>query len=225
VTSAEYAKAALWLVLMGVLLFVPAGTIRWLNGWIFLAEFLLGAILTTTWLARHDPGLFKERMGGVVQRGQAPADKIFMAVLLVTWHGWLILMALDAGRWRLSHVPPALNAVGGLLIAIGFFLIWLVFRENSFAAPVVKIQEERGQHVVSTGPYRFVRHPMYVGGLIYMLGMPLLLGSWLGLVALPLIAGALLTRISIEEATLKKELPGYVDYTNRVRYRLIPGVW
>jgi protein-S-isoprenylcysteine O-methyltransferase Ste14 len=225
VTSAESAKAVLWIALMGALLFGTAGTLDWPNAWVFMAEFAIGAVLTMGWLARHDPGLLKERMGGPFQKGQAPPDKIFMSVLLVLWHGWLVLMALDARRWALSHMSIALNIVGAVLIALGYFVVWLTFRENSFAAPVIKIQEARGQHVINTGPYRIVRHPMYVGGLLYMLGMPLLLGSWWGLLALPLIIAALATRIGIEEAALTKGLPGYGDYVRRVRYRLIPGVW
>jgi protein-S-isoprenylcysteine O-methyltransferase Ste14 len=213
------------MALTGALLFVPAGTLDWPGAWIFMAEFILGALLTTLRLARHDPGLLKERMGGVFQRGQVASDKVFMAGILVLWNGWLVLMALDAKRWHLSHVPEILGAIGAALIPIGFFAVWLTFRENSFAAPVIKIQEDRGQRVISVGPYAIVRHPMYAGALLYMLGMSLLLGSWLGLLVLPLLAGALAMRIPIEEAALRAKLPGYADYAERVRYRLIPGVW
>jgi len=163
--------------------------------------------------------------GGPFPKGQAFWDKVFMAFIIVVWFGWLVLMALDAKRWNLSQMPEALNYVGAVLIPIGFFIVRLTFRENSFAAPVVKIQEERGQRVISTGPYRIVRHPMYAGATLYMIGMPLLLGSWLGLLVLPLILGALSVRIFIEEAVLRKGLRGYGDYAARVRYRLIPGVW
>jgi protein-S-isoprenylcysteine O-methyltransferase Ste14 len=213
------------MALTGALLFVPAGTLDWPGAWIFLVEFILGAMLTTLWLARHDPGLLKERMSGVFQRGQVASDKVFMAVILVLWNGWLVLMGLDSKRWHLSHVPEILGVIGAALIPIGFFVVWLTFRENSFAAPVIKIQEDRGQRVISTGPYAVVRHPMYAGALLYMLGTPLLLGSWLGLLVLPLLAGALAVRIPIEEAALRAKLPGYTDYAERVRHRLIPGVW
>jgi protein-S-isoprenylcysteine O-methyltransferase Ste14 len=169
--------------------------------------------------------MLKERMGGPFQKGQAFWDKVFMAFIIVVWFSWLVLMALDAKRWSLSHMPEALNYAGAVLIPIGFFIVWLTFRENSFAAPVIKIQEERGQRVISTGPYRIVRHPMYEGAILYMIGMPLLLGSWLGLLVLPLILGALSVRIFIEEDALRKGLPSYGEYTARVRYRLIPGVW
>ena len=158
------------------------------------------------WLARHDPGLFKERLGGAFQRGQAVWDKVFMGFIIVVWYGWLVLIALDARRRRLSHAPAILSAVGALLIAVGLFVVWLTFRENSLAAPVIRIQDERQQRVISTGPYAIVRHPMYAGASLYLIGMPLLLGSWLGLLVLPLILGALTLRIFIEEAVLRNGL-------------------
>jgi protein-S-isoprenylcysteine O-methyltransferase Ste14 len=204
VTWADSVKAVLWIVSIGALLFLSAGTLDWPNAWIFIAEFVIG---------------------GPFQKGQAFWDKVFMAFIIVVWFGWLVLMALDAKRWNLSHMPEALNYAGAVLIPIGVFIVWLTFRENTFAAPVIKIQKERGQVVISTGPYRIVRHPMYAGGALYMIGMPLLLGSWLGLLVLPLMLGALTVRIFIEEAALRKGLPGYGDYAARVSYRLIPGVW
>lgn len=217
--------AVFWIALIGVLLFVPAGTLAWPQAWIFLGEFIAGGFALTLWLARHDPGLLKERMRSPIQKEQTPWDKLFMGFIMLAWYGWLVLMALDARRWQLSHVPLALAVIGAILIAAGFVIVWLTFRENSFAAPVIKIQGERGQHVIDTGPYSVVRHPMYAGGALYMLGMPLLLGSWLGLIVLPLILAALTVRIFIEEDTLRTGLRGYDDYTRRVRHRIIPGVW
>lgn len=218
-------RALSWIVAMGALLFLSAGTLDWRGAWIFIAEFVISSLAVTLWLAWRDPGLLKERMGGLFQRGQAFWDKMFMGFVVVVWHGWLVLMALDVKRWGFSHMPEVLTDVGAVLIPIGFFLVWLTFRENSFAAPIVKIQKERGQYVVSTGPYRIVRHPMYAGATLYLIGMPLLLGSWLGLLVLPLILGAFSARIFIEEAALRKGLSGYDEYAARVRYRLLPGVW
>jgi protein-S-isoprenylcysteine O-methyltransferase Ste14 len=223
--GADAVKAVLWIAAMGAVLFLSAGTLEWRGAWIFMAEFVAASLAVTLWLAWRDPGLLKERMGGPFQKGQAAGDKVFMASFMVAWHGWLVLMALDARRWRLSQVPEALSDVGAVLILVGFVVVWLVFRENSFAAPVVRIQKERGQHVVSTGPYRIVRHPMYAGATLYLVGMPLLLGSWLGLLALPLLLGALAVRVRIEERALLDDLPGYRDYAKRVRYRILPGVW
>jgi protein-S-isoprenylcysteine O-methyltransferase Ste14 len=134
-------------------------------------------------------------------------------------------MPLDAVRFRWSQVPAWAQAIGALLIALCMYLCYLTFRENSYAAPVVKIQRERGHRVVSTGPYAYIRHPMYAGALLFFIGTPLLLGSWWGLLAAPVIAAMLAVRAVLEERTLADELPGYRDYISRVRYRLIPGVW
>lgn len=218
-------KAVVWIGFIAVLLFWPAGTLDWPRAWIFMAEFVVIGLAVTLWLARYNPGLLRERLGGAFQKGQVFWDKVFMTIMIVVWYGWLVLMALDAKRWGLSHMPEALNIVGAVLIPIGFFIVWRTFRENSFAAPVIRIQEERGQTVISTGLYRFVRHPMYAGASVYMLGMPLLLGSWLGLAVLPFIIAFLAARIFIEERELRKGLPGYSEYADRVRYRLLPGVW
>jgi hypothetical protein len=146
VTWADSIKAVLWIVSIGALLFLSAGTLDWRGAWIFMAEFVIGGLAVTLWLAWRDPGLLKERMGGPFQKGQAFWDKVFMAFIIVVWFGWLVLMALDAKRWGLSHMPEALSAAGAVLIPIGFFIVWLTFHENSFAAPVIKIQEERHQN-------------------------------------------------------------------------------
>jgi protein-S-isoprenylcysteine O-methyltransferase Ste14 len=216
VTWGNSIKALFWIVSIGALLFLAAGTLDWPGAWIFMAEFVVGGIAVTLWLAWRDPGLLKERMAGPFQKGQVFWDKVFIGFIIVVWFSWLVLMALDAKRWELSHMPDALKVVGAVLIPVGFFIVWLTFRENSFAAPVIKIQKERGQHVISTGPYAIVRHPMYAGGALYMIGMPLLLGSWLGLLVLPLILGALSVRIFIEEATCAEAFPATAN---------IPGVF
>jgi protein-S-isoprenylcysteine O-methyltransferase Ste14 len=210
---------------LAALLFAPAGTLDWPGAWVFLAEMVVGGAAVSLWLARHDPDLLRERMAGVFQKDQAPADKIFMVFVQVGFYGWLALMALDAKRWSLSHMPLWLNLVGAVLSASFFLSCWLVFRENSFAAPVVKIQRERGQRVITTGPYAIVRHPMYAGAILYFVGLPLLLGSWIGLALAPVLIVALSFRIGLEERSLTQALPDYADYARRVRYRLIPGVW
>lgn len=224
-TWLDATKAALWTAFTMALLFVAAGTARWAAGWAYVAEFVLCSALLTAWLARRDPGLLKERMGGVFQKGQSRSDKVFMTLMIGLWYAWMVLMAFDARRWGWSVMPVALNVLGGVLIPAGYFIIWLTFRANTFAAPVVKLQAERGQHVVSTGPYAIVRHPMYAGATLYLLGTPLLLGSWYGLAALPLLLAALCLRIRIEEATLREGLAGYGAYAARVRWRVVPGVW
>ncbi|HLJ51864.1 MAG TPA: isoprenylcysteine carboxylmethyltransferase family protein, partial [Rhizomicrobium sp.] len=130
-----------------------------------------------------------------------------------------------AKRWQTSHVPAAVEVLGGLLILIGFAATVPVFRANSFAAPVVRVQEERGQRVIDSGPYALVRHPMYAAALLYLLGVPLLLGSWYGLIGTALIALGISWRAVKEENVLRHELAGYGEYMTRVRWRLVPYVW
>jgi protein-S-isoprenylcysteine O-methyltransferase Ste14 len=214
-----------WICVLGAALFVPAGTIDWRGAWIFLVEMVLFSGATVAWLAKYDPALLKERLSSPIQKGQTKRDKVFMLTMIVIWHGWMVLMALDVRRWHLSEAPDWVMYTGAGLIALGFLVVLRTFRENSFAAPVIKIQEERGHKVIDTGPYALVRHPMYAGAFLYLLGTPLVLGSRVGLALLPFVMGLLIVRIRIEEAALRKGLPGYNEYTMRVRYRLLPRIW
>jgi len=218
-------RAVAWLGLMALLLFVPAGRWTWVQGWAFLAIFMIGSLMFAAWLLRRDPDLLAARLGPLLQPGQPLWDRLFMATFVPLWCGWLVVMALDAQRWRTSDVPPLVNVVGGALVIGGFLATARVLRENSFAAPVVRVQRERAQRVIDTGPYAIVRHPMYASALSYLVGMPLLLGSWYGLAVVPLIVAGLVPRAILEERLLMRDLPGYADYARRVRYRLIPGVW
>jgi protein-S-isoprenylcysteine O-methyltransferase Ste14 len=208
-----------------VLLFGAAGTWRWPQGWLFLVEMAATGIAVGVWLARHDPGLLAERMSSPFQRNQAPADKLVMLTIVVGWPSWLVFLALDAVRFRLSHLPVWVQILGALLILVGMYAVYRTFRENSFAAPVVKIQKERGQRVVDTGPYAIVRHPMYAGAGVLFFGIPMLLGSAYGLALAPAWYLLLALRIPLEERVLRENLAGYDDYTQRVRYRLVPGAW
>jgi len=162
-------------------------------------------------------------MASPVQREQKPWDRVFLSAFIVAFFAWMVFMAHDAARAEFAAVPVWLEAVGGAAVALGFYGCWLAFRENTFAAPVVKIQE--GQKPIDTGVYAAVRHPMYAGAITYLLGMPLLLGSWRGLLLTPILILGVAWRIVNEERTLCAELPGYDAYMARVRYRLIPHVW
>jgi len=216
--------ASAWLAFMGLLLLSAAGTWRWPQAWVFLGIFAVGSFAFGAWLIGRDPALLASRLGPLVQRGQPLWDRVFLLAFIAVWCGWLVLMALDARRWRTSDLPLWLNTVGGALVVAGFLATLLVFRENSFAAPVVRVQAERRQRVVDTGPYAIVRHPMYAAAVLYLVGMPLLLGSWYGLLGVPLMIAAMAPR-AVLERLLERELPGYSDYMRRVRYRLVPGVW
>ncbi|HLH87628.1 MAG TPA: isoprenylcysteine carboxylmethyltransferase family protein [Xanthobacteraceae bacterium] len=211
--------------LMAVLLFAAAGTWRWPQAWIFIIEMIATGIAISLWLSQHDPGLLAERISSPIQRGQAAADKMILLFICVAWPAWLVFIALDAQRWRLSHLPIWAQGAGALLILVAMYACYLTFRENSFAAPVVKIQRERGQTVVSTGPYAIVRHPMYAGAGLMFFGIPMLLGSAYGLALAPAWYLLLALRIPLEERVLRENLAGYDAYARRVRWRLVPGVW
>jgi protein-S-isoprenylcysteine O-methyltransferase Ste14 len=214
----------LWVAGMGALLCLAAGTLDWPAAWVFLATVAVSGVASGLWLARTDPALLAERMRPVMQAGQPAADKTFMLVFGCTSLLWFIAMGLDR-RVHASFMPLALQALGlAMLLAATGFILW-VMRENSFAAPVVKVQAERGHHVVSTGPYALVRHPMYSGAVLFCIGAALLLGSWWGFLIAPLFAVLFAIRTGIEERTLVADLPDYADYAARVRYRLLPGVW
>jgi len=213
-----------WILGFAVLLFVPAGTLHWPAAWVFLGFMIASGLGFGGWLARTDPGLMAERMRSPVRADQPADDKKLLLVFFAVNVIWLIVMGLDE-RFRLSRMPFALQVLGLLLlIASSVFIMW-VFRTNSFAAAVVRVQSERGHHVISTGPYAFVRHPMYSGAVPFMVGIALLLGSWWGTAIAPVFAILFGLRARIEERTLTAGLPDYADYAARVRYRLLPGVW
>jgi len=210
---------------MGALLFVSAGTLAWPAGWVFLAEMLGLSLLMGPRLARQHPGLVNERLRAPIQRDQPPADKVIVSLMLLTIVALLVLAPLDAVRFRWSSVPLWVQVLGALSLFLAVVLGYWTMYANSFAAPVVKIQKDRGQTVADTGPYSYVRHPMYGSALLFVVGLPLLLGSWWGLLAVPVFAALLAVRIGIEEQALRQGLAGYDAYTEQVPYRLVPLVW
>ena len=218
-------------IVIGVLcfalpIFLPARTLNWPRAWIFVAVVLIACAWSTAVVYRASPGLLRERFKPPVQKGQPLADKILVSLLLVAFFGLMIFIRFDAARLHLLPKPgPIASALGLALFVLGWWLMTLALRENAFAAPVVKYQEERGQKVIDTGVYSVVRHPMYVGAVLLMIGMPLWLESYAGVIFAALPIAILAVRILIEERFLKRELKGYEDYTKRVRYRLLPLVW
>jgi protein-S-isoprenylcysteine O-methyltransferase Ste14 len=218
-------QTTVWLAAMGAILFLAAGDWRWPQGWIFLGELALSSFAVSFWLLRHDPALLESRLSAPMQRDQMPWDRIFMLAIAVVFIGWMVLIGLDARRFGWSHVPPWVQALGAVLIALGMVVVWQTFRFNTFAAPQVRVQIARAHRVVTDGPYRIVRHPMYAGAMLYFLGTPLLLGSWCGVVAVPLLVAGMAPRAIGEERMLRRELSGYDEYARRVRFRLIPGIW
>ena len=217
-------QTLIWIVVMGALLFVPAGTLRWPAAWVFLGTIAILGVACGLWLAKTDPALLAERMPPMMQRDQPAADKKFMLAFGFVALIWFLAIGLDR-RYHPSGVPLALQVLGWAMLLMSTGFIMWVMRENSFAAPVVKLQTERGHRVISTGPYAWVRHPMYTGTILFFVGAPLLLGSWWGVAMSPLFVVLFAVRVRIEERALLAGLPGYGDYAARVRYRLVPGLW
>jgi protein-S-isoprenylcysteine O-methyltransferase Ste14 len=211
-------------VMFALALFVPAGTVAWLSGWIFLALFFGFFIGINRWLLRHNPGLLEERLHFRASN-QKGWDRIIFPLLLALPFAWLMFIALDAVRFHWSPVSFWLQVIGAAVLIGSFYVFFLTFRENSYLSTVVRIQEDRGHSVVSTGPYHVVRHPMYTGFVMFMVGSPLMLGSWYGVILGLLFVTLLMRRAVLEERTLRDELHGYADYMTQVKYRLIPYVW
>ena len=212
-------------VVIALALFIATGTVAWPAGWVFWALFLVFTVAISRWLLRHNPGLLTERMTGIGKADQKTWDKVFFVLAQLYFITWLVVMPLDAVRFRWSSMPTWLQVVGALMLLGSFYLFFLIFRENAFLSPAVRLQTERGHTVVSTGPYRYVRHPMYATAGIFLAGTALLLGSWVGLIMALILVIGIAFRAVQEERTLRTELPGYEAYMAQVRYRLVPFVW
>jgi protein-S-isoprenylcysteine O-methyltransferase Ste14 len=210
------------ILFMGVLLFLPAGTFDYWQAWVFIAVFIVGTMLPTVYLAVKLPDALQRRMKSGPWSETRLAQRLIMIGLILTVIAVGVVSALDH-RFGWSTVPTAVVVIGNVLVLCGLGLAELVVIQNNYAAATITV--EKDQPVVSTGLYGVVRHPMYVGAMIMMVGMPLALGSYWGL--LTMIPGVLVyvARITDEEKALRQELDGYQEYTEKVHYRLVPGVW
>jgi protein-S-isoprenylcysteine O-methyltransferase Ste14 len=217
-------QSLIWVAAMGALLFVPAGTLHWPAAWVFLATMAVIALGCGWWLARTDPALLAERMRPPMRDDQPAADKKIVVAFGIASLLWFAVIGLDR-RGQSSDMPWALQALGlAMLLASTCFVMW-VMHENSFASAAVRVQTERSHRVVDSGPYAWVRHPMYSGAIVFFVGAALLLGSWWGVAMSLLFVVLFAIRAGIEERTLTAGLPDYADYAARVRYRLLPGLW
>jgi len=218
-------QTIVWIGAMAIPLFLGAGSWAWPQGWAFVAQFAVGSGLFIGWMIRRDPALLQSRMRPLAREGQPWWDRLFVLGCIGFWFAWLAFMGADAQRWRWSHIPIWLEIVGGFLVVAGFAATLPAFMANTFAAPVIKVQVQRGQHVIDAGPYAFVRHPMYAAAVLYLFGIPLMLGSRYGLIGSAAFIIGMSLRAIGEERKLARELPGYADYMARVRWRLVPYVW
>ncbi|MBV9671672.1 MAG: isoprenylcysteine carboxylmethyltransferase family protein [Verrucomicrobia bacterium] len=218
-------QTIVWFGFMGAIIFGAAGRIDYAGGWLYLGEMIAISVVFGFYMARVDPGLLQERLKPPIQKDQPLADKLILIPLLLLLFGGMGFMAADGARWHWSITPPSVQGLGCvLLFAVILFMYWTM-RTNSFAAPVVKIQKERGHTVITTGPYAIVRHPLYFGALFYVAATSLVLGSWWGLAIVPLVACGFVIRIRVEEKALREGLEGYDDYARRLRWRLVPFIW
>jgi protein-S-isoprenylcysteine O-methyltransferase Ste14 len=209
-------------IALGVLLFLPAWTLNYWQAWVFIVVFVTSVNAIGVYLSLKDPELLERRKKFGPGTEQSPAQKIIMSVAILGNIALLIFCALDH-RFGWSRVPAYVSVAGNLLVALGLGIDLIVFRENSYGGSTIETVE--GQQVISTGPYALLRHPMYTGVLVMIIGVPLALGSWWGLAILALTTPVLMWRILDEEQLLKKDLPGYIEYTQKVRYRLVPYLW
>ncbi len=209
-------------IVLGVLLFLPAWTLTYWQAWVFIVVFMGSANAIGVYLTLKDPELLERRKKGGPAAEQNMAQKIIISIALIGWVILLVLCGLDH-RFTWSAVSLPVSLVGNVLIMLGFLIDFFVFKENSYGASTIETFED--QKVISTGLYALVRHPMYMGVLFMMIGVPLALGSWWGLTVLVLILPVLIWRILDEEKLLKKDLPGYREYAQKVRYRLVPYLW
>ena len=217
-----FAGLVFLLGVLAVALFVGAGTFAYWQAWVFLSVFTTAVASITIDLARRDPALLARRVQAGPIAETTRAQKRIQSLASLAFLGTFVVSALDqrAGGAR----PPAVFVVfGDGLVAFGLWLVFRVFRANTFTSATIEVAS--GQHVVSTGPYATVRHPMYSGALLFLLGVPLALGSYWGLLGLPPLAAVIIWRLLDEERYLSRNLAGYEAYRGRVRYRLAPRIW
>ncbi|HLH13084.1 MAG TPA: isoprenylcysteine carboxylmethyltransferase family protein [Methylovirgula sp.] len=205
------------------LVFLPVGKIDWTPGWIFVAVLVVGFGLSAFLVARVNPVIFRARSR--FQPGTKKWDLILVAVILAAAFAEIPLATLDAGRMGWSDVPLWAVLIGYILLVAGIAITAWAQAVNPFFEPGVRIQNERGQRVITCGPYTIVRHPGYIAAMAMFIGFPLALASWWALLPAASAIALLVVRTGLEDRLLQAELTGYADYARRTRYRLIPGIW
>jgi protein-S-isoprenylcysteine O-methyltransferase Ste14 len=216
-------SGVLGLVVFASIWFGMAGRLTWWQGWVFLLTFTAFTIFLSWRLSRLNPELFRER-NQPAEKAE-PWDRTVMGIYVVILLFLLAVTALDGGRYQWSSVPLGVQLIGWSLLIFAGAMVWHVMMVNAYLSSWARIQEDRQQVVVQEGAYRFIRHPMYLGIIVAFLGIPLALGSWWAMIPSLVIVGLFVYRTRREDQMLIHGLPGYVEYTEKVRYRLLPGVW
>ena len=216
------ASTLIGLAVFGLLVFWPAGTFNYWRGWAFIAVFAAATTIPSLYLAATDPAALRRRMQAGPAAETRPLQKLIISFAFVSLGATIVVSALDF-RFGWSSVPPAISVIGDMLVALGLGIAMLVVIQNSYASANITV--EAGQELVSTGLYGLVRHPMYLGNVVLMVGIPLALGSYWGLLFLIPGLAVLAVRIVDEEKVLTQDLAGYPDYAQKVHYRLLPYVW
>jgi protein-S-isoprenylcysteine O-methyltransferase Ste14 len=212
-----------WLiVILGLALFIPSGTLDFWEAWVYLFIFGASSLLITLFLMKNDMGLLMRRVHAGAAAEKEKTQKIIQSFASFIFIGILIVPGFDH-RFKWSDVPLYIVIAGEIFVGVGFFIVFLAFRENTFASAAIETAHD--QTVVSTGPYAIVRHPMYSGALLLLIFTPPALGSYVGLVFVGLMIIVIVLRLLDEEKFLSKNLPGYFAYCNKIRYRLIPLIW
>ncbi|MBX3057168.1 MAG: isoprenylcysteine carboxylmethyltransferase family protein [Anaerolineae bacterium] len=211
-----------YFLLLTIILFFAAGTWQWPAAWVYALLSFAALLIAGIWMVRHHPGIINER--GRKAEGTKPFDKVFTRLYLPLPFLLPLVAGLDY-RFDWTTIPLALQMMGAIGLVPGLILPYWAMAVNDYLATTVRIQTERGHQVCTTGPYRYVRHPMYVGSILTSVGAPLLLGSWWALLVGLWATGLIVWRTAREDQTLQAELPGYSDYAQDVRYRLLLGVW
>jgi len=204
------------------IIFLSAGTFHYWQGWLFLAVFSASTSAFTVYLAIHDRALLARRLKAGPQHEKEWSQKVIVSLVFVTFFAFIIFPILDY-RYAFSPVPAFVSLIGNAIVVISFLFIFWVVRTNSWAASNIRVEE--GQQVINGGPYAYVRHPMYAGTIWLYVGIPLALGSWWTIVLIVPFIPVLLWRLLDEERILRRDLSGYTEYMQEVRYRLIPRVW
>jgi protein-S-isoprenylcysteine O-methyltransferase Ste14 len=210
------------IAVLGILLFAPAWTLDYWQAWVYLFVFSASSALITLYLWKNDPKLLERRIKAGPGAEQEKSQKSIQLLASCVFIGAMILPSLDH-RFSWSAVPPPVVVAGDVLTALGFVIVFLVFKENTFTAATIAVTLD--QKVVSTGPYAIVRHPMYSGALVMLFGTPLALGSWWGLLMFIPMIFTIAWRSLEEERFLVRNLSGYQEYCRIVRYRLVPFAW